>query len=107
MEYILRYSLESEDIEFLNYTSIDYDLHTPNSMALNDSGWRDMNTGGYIINKNDRVIFKNVSASELTFLTLKFGSRLKPLHSGMREIYNVGEQHNTGPNSVIDSEMII
>jgi hypothetical protein len=107
MNYILRYTLESSDIEFLNYTSIDYFLHKPNLLSSNDSGWCDMSTGGYIVTEKDRAIFKNVSDSQLTFLTLKFGSRIKLLHKGMQEIYNIGEQHNVGPNSVIDSEEII
>lgn len=107
MNYILRYPLESEDIDFLNHTSIDYDLHTPNRLTPHDSGWCDMGTGGYIVNKNDRVIFKNVSDSDLTFLNLKFGNRIKLLTKGLSEIYNVAEQHNTGPNSVIDSEYVV
>jgi hypothetical protein len=86
---------------------MDYYLNTPDRLSDNDSGWCDYSTGGYIVSKNDRAIFKNVSDSDLTFLTLKFGTRLKPLHKGMQEIYNVGEQHNCGPNSVIDSEVII
>ena len=107
MDYILRYELTSEDVEFLNITSIDYYLNTPDRLGPNDSGWCDYSTGGYIVSKNDRVIFKDVSDIDLTFLTLKFGSRLKELHSGMQEIYNVGYQHNVGANSVIDSETII
>lgn len=107
MNYILRYPLESEDIEFLNHTSIDYELHKPDLLCENDSGWRDYSTGGYIVRKNDRAIFKNVSDSDLTFLTLKYGFRLKPMLSSMDEIYTEGERHNVGPNSVIDSEEII
>lgn len=107
MEYILRYPLESSDIEFLNYTSIDYILHKSNSLSANDSGWCDMASGGYIVNKKDRAIFKDVSDSQLTFLTLKFGSRLKELHAGMREIYDVAEQNNVGPTTVLDSESVI
>jgi len=107
MDYILRYELTSEDVEFLNTTSIDYYLNTPDRLSESDSGWCDYSTGGYIISKNDRVIFKNVSDIDLTFLTLKFGTRLKELHSGMQEIYNVGYLHNCGPNSVIDCETII
>ncbi len=107
MDYILRYELTADDIEFLNMTSMDYDLHTPDKLGKNDSGWCDYSTGGYIVRKNDRAIFKNVSDIDLTFLTLKFGTRLKPLHKGMQEIYNVGEQHNCGPISVIDSETVV
>lgn len=107
MEYILRYQLESEDVDFLNHTSIDYYLHRPNKLAVSDSGWRDVATGGYLVDGYDRAIFKDVSAADLTFLTLKFGSRLKPMIAGIEEIYTEGEIHNVGPNSVIDSEEII
>jgi hypothetical protein len=107
MDYILRYELTPEDIEFLNTTSMDYELHTPDKFCVADSGWCDYSTGGYIVRKNDRAIFKDVSDSNLTFLTLKFGNRLKEMHDGMREIYNVAEQHNVGPLTVIDSESVI
>jgi hypothetical protein len=107
MDYILRYELTPDDIEFLNITSMDYELHKPDKLSENDSGWCDWSTGGYIVSKNDRVIFKDVSDSDLTFLTLKFGTRLKELHEGMQAIYDVGYQHNCGPNSVIDSEIVV
>lgn len=107
MDYILRYELTPDDIEFLNITSMDYNLHTPDRLSKNDSGWCDYSTGGYIVSKNDRVIFKDISDSDLTFLKLKFGTRLKEFHEGMQAIYNEGERHNVGPNSVIDSEEII
>jgi hypothetical protein len=92
MDYILRYPLNSEDIEFLNTTSIEYDLHNHTVDAKNDSGWCDYSTGSRIITTNDRAIFKDPSDSQLTFLQLKYGSRLKELHSGLREIYNVAEE---------------
>lgn len=107
MEYILRYQLTSDDIEFLNETTIDYDLHKPDKIAVNDSGWCDYSTGGYIVTKNDRAIFKGVSDTELTLLKLKFGTRLKELHDGLREIYNIAQQHNTSPNIVMDSDVVI
>jgi len=107
MDYILRYELTSDDIEFVNTASIDYELHNPYKLSENDSGWCDYSTGGYIVDKKDRVIFKNVSDSDLTFLLLKFGDRLKEMHEGMQAIYDVGYQHNTGPNSVIDSNIVI
>jgi len=107
MDYILRYELTPEDIEFLNTTSIDYDLHNHTVGAKDDSGWCDMSTGSRIVDRKDRAIFKSPSEQQITFLQIKFGSRLKELHSGMEEIYNVGQQHNVGPNSVIDSEEVI
>ena len=107
MNYILRYALTPDDINFLNITSLDYDLHTPDKLSEHDSGWCDYSTGGYIVSKNDRVIFKDVSDIDLTFLKLKFGTRLKEFHEGMQAIYNEGQQHNVGPNSVIDSETVI
>ena len=112
MDYILRYPLTENDVDFLNITSIECELINshglkPTTQVSFDSGWCDMTTGSRIINEYDRVIFKNVSDSDLTFLTLKFGSRLKELHLGMQEIYNVAEQHNASPTSVVDSESIV
>ena len=107
MNYILRYPLESSDIDFLNITSIEYELHSPFVDAENDSGWCDMTTRSRIVDKNDRVIFKEPSEQQLTFLQMKYGSRLKELHSGLREIYNVAVQHNTSELIVIDNESVI
>ena len=56
MDYILQNELTSDDVEFLNITSIEYDLHMPDKLCENDSGWCDYSTGGYIISKNDRAI---------------------------------------------------
>jgi hypothetical protein len=89
MDYILRYELTAEDVEFLNITSIEFDLHTPDKLCENDSGWRDYSTGGYIVSKNDRAIFRNVTPEEDTFLTLKYQDRLKELTQGFKDIYNV------------------
>lgn len=107
MDYILRFSLTSEDIEFLNETSIDWDMYKHNLLSDNDSGWCDYSTGGYLVTAQDRAIFKDVSQSELTFLTLKYGIRLKQLTSDMQGIYNEAQAHNVGPLSVMDSETII
>ena len=107
MDYILRYELWPEDIEFLNETSIDWYMYKHNVLSDNDSGWCDYSTGGYIVTEQDRVIFKDVSQSDLTFLTLKYGNRLKQLTSDMQGIYNEAYVHNVSPNSVIDSETII
>jgi hypothetical protein len=107
MDYILRYELTPEDIEFLNMTTMEYEIHNPFVDIEHDSGWCDMATDARIVNSNDRVIFKAPSEQQITFLQMKFGSRLKELHSGLREIYNVAEQHNTSELIVIDSESII
>jgi hypothetical protein len=89
MDYILRYELTSDDVEFLNITSIEFDLHTPDKLCKNDSGWCDYSTGGYIVSKNDRAIFRNVTPEEYTFLNLKYQDRLKELTQGFKDIYNV------------------
>ena len=107
MDYILRYELTPEDIEFLNMTTMEYEIHNPFVDVENDSGWCDMGTNARIVNSNDRVIFRAPSEQQITFLQMKFGSRLKELHSGLREIYNVAEQHNTSELIVIDSEVIV
>ena len=89
MDYILRYELTSDDVEFLNITTIEYDLLTPDKLCENDSGWRDYSTGGYIVSKNDRAIFRNVTPEQETFLTLKYQDRIKELTPGFKDIYNV------------------
>ena len=117
MDYILRYPLNSDDIDFLNMTSIAYEIHDTRGTAalveanfekgLHDSGWCDYATNARIINDKDRAIFRNVTESQYTFLQMKFGIRLKELHDGLREIYNVAEQHNASPEAVFDSPGVI
>jgi hypothetical protein len=88
MDYVLQYPLDHEDIAFLNSTTINYEIFDPTGeFDPNDSGWCDMATGARIINNTDRVAFKNVSPEQLTFLTLKYYNRLKPLHNGFKKIY--------------------
>lgn len=96
MDYVLRRSLTEDDIDFLNETTIKFVIFNSHGLAPEtqigyDSGWCDASTGARIINSNDRVLFKSVSASELTLLTLKFGDRLKELHDGIKRIYNIVE----------------
>lgn len=96
MDYVLRRSLTESDVDFLNITTIEYELFDshglkPETQLGFDSGWCDMNTGARIISERDRVRFNNVSPKELTLLTLKFGDRLKELHDGMKRIYNIVE----------------
>lgn len=88
MDYILRYSLTSSDIDFINNSSMEIEIHNPD-VTGNDSGWCDMATGCRIITHRDRAIFRNVSEPDLTMLTLKFGDRIKELHDGMKNIYNI------------------
>ena len=97
MDYVLRQTLSETDIDFLNETTIDFKIINSHGLKAEtqigyDSGWCDMATGARIINKDDRAVFKNVSNSELTLLTLKFGKRLKDLHDGMKRIYNIVEE---------------
>ena len=89
MDYILQNELTSDDVEFLNITSIEYDLHMPDKLCENDSGWCDYSTGGYIVSKNDRAIFRNVTPEQETFLILKYQNRLIPLTGDELRIYNV------------------
>jgi hypothetical protein len=96
MNYVLRRSLTESDVDFLNITTIEYELFDshglkPETKLGFDSGWCDMNTGARIISERDRVRFNNVSPEELTLLILKFGDRLKELHDGMKKIYNIVE----------------
>lgn len=88
MDYVLQFPLTSEDIDFLNVTTLEYEIFDGNSGPLeNDSGWCDMATGARIISSACRVAFLNVTPEDLTFLTLKYHDRLKPLHNGFRHIY--------------------
>lgn len=81
MNYILQKSLSNEDINFLNETTIEFEIFDthglkPETKIGFDSGWCDMTTGSRIISERDRVRFDNVSPEELTLLMLKFGTRL-------------------------------
>jgi hypothetical protein len=88
MDYVLQYPLDNEDIKFLNATTIDFEIFDPvEEINGNDSGWCDAATGARIISDTHRVAFKNVSPEQLTFLTLKYFNRLKPLHNGFKKIY--------------------
>lgn len=74
-------SLSNEDINFLNETTIEFEIFDthglkPETKIGFDSGWCDMTTGSRIISERDRVRFDNVSPEELTLLMLKFGTRL-------------------------------
>lgn len=94
MDYVLRRSLTDSDVDFLNITTIEYELFDshglkPETKLGFDSGWCDMNTGARIINNRDRVRFNNVSPKELTLLLLKFGDHIRELHNGMKQIYNI------------------
>jgi hypothetical protein len=91
MDYILRYSLTSGDVDFINNSSIDIEIYNP-GVTGNDSGWCDMDTGQRLLMHSDRVIFHNVSEPDLLMLKLKFGNRLKELHDGMKSIYNIDRE---------------
>lgn len=89
MDYVLQYPLTSDDIDFLNVTDIAFEVFNPHGLKPEgyDSGWCDMATGARIIDKSDRVAFLNVTPEDLTFLTIRYHDRLKPLHNGFRKIY--------------------
>ncbi len=92
MDYVLQFPLESEDIDFLNATSIEYKVFNTHGLKTEtifepDSGWCDMATGARIIGKDDRVAFLNVTPEQLTYLTMRYYNRLKPLHNGFKKIY--------------------
>jgi hypothetical protein len=91
MDYVLQHQITEEDIDFLNITSIKFEIFNSHGLApetdITDSGWCDMATGARIISPIDRVAFLDVSPEELTFLNLKYYNRLKPLHNGFKKIY--------------------
>jgi hypothetical protein len=88
MDYVLQFPLDNDDIDFLNATSIKYEVFDPSgAYDENDSGWCDAATGARIISGTERVAFLDVSPEELTYLTLRYYNRLKPLHNGFKKIY--------------------
>jgi hypothetical protein len=88
MDYVLQFPLDKDDIDFLNVTTIDFEIFNPSEeFDPNDSGWCDAATGARIISDTHRVAFKNVTSEQLTFLTMKYYNRLKPLHNGFKKIY--------------------
>jgi hypothetical protein len=93
MNYVLRGIITESDVDFLNNTTIEWELFDSHGLKpetnVFDSGWCDMASGARIISERDRVRFNNVSPEELTLLMLKFGNRLKDLHSGIKRIYNI------------------
>lgn len=99
MDYLLRFQIEDDDCDFLNATSIKYDIvdsqkNTLSKLATDvdemlDSGWCDWNTGARIVDERDRVVFRDVSPQELTLLLIKYPTRLKKLTEGFRKIYNI------------------
>lgn len=96
MDYILKRSLSETDIDFLNETTISFEIFNSHGLAPEtqigyDSGWCDATTGARIINKNDRAFFKNVNEQEYTLLLLKFGDRLLEMNPRLNKIYNVAE----------------
>lgn len=91
MDYILRYRLTSNDIDFINNSSMDIEIYNPD-VTGNDSGWCDMTTGQRLVMHNDRAIFHNVREPDLLMLKLKFGNRIVELHDGMKSIYNIDRE---------------
>ena len=93
MDYILGHRLTESDIEFLNETTIEFEIIDTHGLKpitnIFDSGWCDMPTGARIIGDNDRVIFRNVSPEDETYLTLRYTTRLKGLTTGFKKIYNI------------------
>ena len=92
MNYVLRQSLSETDIDFLNETTISFEIFNSHGLAPEtqigyDSGWCDMSTGARIINKNDRALFKDVNEQEYTLLLLKFGTRLLEMNPKLNKIY--------------------
>lgn len=88
MDYVLQHPLTTDDVDFLNETTLDFEIFNPHvEYSENDSGWCDMATGARIISNSERVAFLSVSDEDLLLLTLKYHDRLKPLHNGFKKIY--------------------
>ena len=93
MDYLLRNSLTESDIEFLNETTMEFDIVNTHGLKpeteLNDSGWCDMATGARIIHHLDRAVFRNVTPAQYTYLELRYRDRLNELTDGLKGIYNI------------------
>ena len=90
MDYILRYPLTSDDVDFINNSSIDIEIYNP-TITENDSGWCDAATGQRLVTDGDRAIFRNVSDPDLLMLKLKYADRIRELHDGMKKIYQIDQ----------------
>jgi hypothetical protein len=55
-------------VDFLNTTDIDFEV-----ISKSGAYFRDMFTGGRILNSTDRILFRNVDSDTEAFLRLKFG----------------------------------
>lgn len=92
MDYLLRNSLTESDIEFLNETTMDFEIVDPNGPKPGegyDSGWCDGPTGARLISHHNRVVFRNVTDEEYTYLELRYRDRLNELTDGLKGIYNI------------------
>lgn len=111
MDYILRFGITPTDIDFLNETTIEFEIIDTHGLKpttnVFDSGWCDMSTNARIIGINDRVVFRNVSEEEQTYLTLRYDTRIKELTCGFEKIYNIAGAHNAPPLAVIDGNDMI
>ena len=111
MDYILRQRITEADIDFLNETTIDFEIINTHGLKaetnVSDSGWCDMATNSRIIGLNDRVVFRDVSQEDQTYLTLRYIDRIKELTNGFEKIYNIARANNAPPNAVIDGNDII
>lgn len=90
-DYLLRNSLSDSDIEFLNETTMQFDIVNTEGPKPGeyDSGWCDMATGQRIIHPKDRAVFRHVSEAEYTYLQLRYRDRLNELTDGLKSIYNI------------------
>ncbi len=102
MDYLLQYPLSESDIDFLNETWIAFEIVDTGASSIaemitnmredrsdiHDSGWCDAETGARLINQYDRVVFKNLSPEDLTYLMVRYSDRLKLLTADMENIYN-------------------
>jgi hypothetical protein len=92
MNYLLRNTLNNDDIDFLNDTNIIFEIVNTHGLAPEttyDSGWRDAATNARIIGVNDRAVFKEVTSEDYVFLHLRYHDRLLELTDGIKDIYNV------------------
>lgn len=91
-DYLLRNALNSDDVAFLNETDMVFELVNTHGLKPEtdafDSGWCDAETGARLINQYDRVVFKNLSPEDLTYLMVRYSDRLKLLTADMENIYN-------------------
>lgn len=73
MIHLLLYKIDPGTVcDFLNETTIEFEVISVNDFYLNDSA-----THTRVMHMSDKILFKSVSSEEENFLRLKFGNSIE------------------------------